>query len=392
MRRRVLHVVGRMHRAGVETWLMQLVRKSEALALQHDFLVHAAAEAAYDQELLDRGCRIYRVRGSRRSLRYSRHLDSALANALADGPLDAIHAHEQLWCGPILEAARRAGIPVRIAHSHNDTVRLERFPNLARIGFGAWMRRRIRSSMTHGLSCSELAAASLFGDRWQEDPRVRIHYYGLDFERFLLTAESARVRHSLGIPSGSKVLGHIGRCEPQKNQRKLLEVFREACRLHSGLHLLLIGEGAMESSIRSYIGATGLSSRVTWLRNRADIPALMVSAMDVFLLPSLHEGLPLVLLEAQAAGLPCLFSSEITAEADLFPESNRRLSHRRPCAEWVCALEHLLQVPRPDRALRIKLLSSGPFSAQASLCNLAALYRCSPIEAAPLLHPQEVCR
>jgi len=375
MKRRVLHVVGGMHRAGIETWLVQVVRRFEGLRVQQDFLVHAQDDAAYDREIESRGCRIYRVRGSRRSLAYPQALDVAFRDALGDGPIDVVHAHEQLWCGLILEAAARAGIGLRIAHSHNDTLRLERLPNLARIAFGNAMRGRIGRAMTHGLSCSTHAAPSLFGPRWREDPRVALHYYGLDFERFRVPEEMGQVRRALGIPQGRRVVGHIGRCEPQKNQVFLADIFREASRERTDLHLLLIGEGGLESRLRSTIGSLNLSSKVTWLKNRPDVPSLMVSAMDAFVLPSLHEGLPLVLLEAQAAGLPCLFSREITGEADLFPETNHRLSHRRPAREWAGALSALLRQPRGGREARINSLGHSAFSAEHSVRSLCSLYR-----------------
>lgn len=374
MKRRVLHVVGRMHRAGIETWLMDVVRRSERLPVRHDFMVHCAEEAAYDRELIRRGCRLYRVDGDRRSVGYPLALDTAFAAALADGPVHVAHAHEQLWCGPILDAAARAGIPVRIAHSHNDTKRLERFPNLARMAFGVWMRGRIRRAMTHGLSCSVAAAPSLFGDSWREDPRVAVLHYGLDFGRFQLQEDAAGVRRSLGIAPGRKVIGHVGRCERQKNQRFLLEVFQQAVRMRSDLHLLMAGEGSLERELLAQIRECGLSSRITWLKNRSDIPALMVSAMDLFLLPSLHEGLPLVLLEAQAAGLPCLFSTEVTAEADLYPETNARLSHRESAGRWAVALQELLRAGRANRAVRLLEMSAGVFSAEHALRRLAELY------------------
>jgi glycosyltransferase involved in cell wall biosynthesis len=391
MKRRVVHVVGRMHRAGIETWLMQVIRRFEGLPVRHDFLVHTQEEAAYDAELAARGCRIYRVAGKRRRLSYPAALDAAFGEALADGPIDAVHAHEQLWCGVILEAAARAGIRKRIAHSHNDTLGLERFPNLHRIVFGAWMRRRIGGAMTHGLSCSALAAPSLFGPAWRNDARVALHYYGLDFERFRRPEETARVRHALGIPAGRKVIGHVGRCEPQKNQAFLLDILRQALRHRSDLHLLLIGEGALEQTLREYIAAKDLAGNVTWLRNRSDIPALMVSAMDVFALPSLHEGLPLALLEAQAAGLPCLYSSEITGEANLYPATNATLSHRRAAGEWVRELLRLVRLERPPRGGRIDRLSAGPFSVAESVRALAGLYDVEAANAAPA-RQEEVCR
>jgi len=389
--RRVIHVVGRMHRAGIETWLMQVVRRSQGQPVKHDFLIHAPGESAYDAELVERGCRIYRVEGPRRSFGYPGALDAAFRRILAEGPVHAVHAHEHLWCGLILEAARRAAIPIRIAHSHNETLRLERFPNIPRFAFGMWMRSLISREMTHGLSCSALAAPSLFGGQWHSDPRVGLHYYGLDFSRFSVCENAGPMCYALGISPGRKVVAHIGRCEPQKNQFFLLRILERACRLRSDLHLLFIGEGALESELRAVARELGLSSRITWLRNRPDIPEILVSAADLFLLPSLHEGLPLVLLEAQAAGLPCLFSSEITREVDLFPDTNAILSCRRPAGDWARELIALLRAPLPDRAARLEQLMSGPFSVARSTDSLISLYHSDPPAHPRVLFEQEAC-
>jgi glycosyltransferase involved in cell wall biosynthesis len=254
-----------------------------------------------------------------------------------------------------------------------------------------WMRDLISRAMTHGLSCSALAAPSLFGKQWRSDPRVGLHYYGLDFSRFSVCENTGSMRYALGIPAGRKVVAHIGRCEPQKNQFFLLRIFEHACRLRSDLHLLFIGEGALEAELQAFARKIGLTSRITWLRNRPDIPEILASASDLFLLPSLHEGLPLVLLEAQAAALPCLFSSEITREADLFPDTNAILSCRRPPGDWARELTALLRTPRPDRAARLEVLSSGPFSVTRSVESLLSLYHTHrPVPAPALLH-QEAC-
>lgn len=369
----IAQVVGCMRRAGIETWLMNVVRRLDQHRYQLTFCVHAEHEADYDSELLDLGCRLVRIGCSKRSPAYPAALGRCLQSA---GPFDVIHSHEHQISGVILGVARSLGIPSRIAHSHNDTSRQDSLPNLPRFTYRAIMRRLIRKHATHGLACSELAAPSLFGSDWRRDSRFQILPYGFDFDRFAKARSNSAMRTELGIPSDRWVIGHVGRMEPQKNHSFLLEIAARLRVLDPRCHFLFVGDGSLRPAIEATIARNGMADHVTVLPSRPDVPELLVNAVDCFLFPSLHEGLPLALIEAQAAARPCVFSDTITPEANLFPRSNRVLSLNRTPEEWAASIRELRDRPSATgcSAERARRLQQTPMAIEESARRLEMLY------------------
>lgn len=370
---RVLHVVGRMHRAGIETWLMTLTRLLDRREVQFDFCVNTLQEQDYDAEIIGLGAGLHRIVAYRHSPRYFAELADILR---VRGPFDVIHCHEHLRSGSILACARRAGVGVRIAHSHNDTTVQDSIRRPHRWCFSLAMRRLIASQMTAGLSCSAKAAPSLFGSRWKAIASHQLLPYGFDFRRFLAKPTSLEIRAQLGIPAGRQVIGHVGRLESQKNHDLILSVVGRLVERGKDIHALLLGDGSRKAELRGQIQDRGLGPRVTLAGNRGDVVELMRSAMDCFLFPSIHEGLPLALVEAQAAGLPAVVSSAVTAEANLFPSTNRILGLDRPLDEWCDAVEQALRLGAiPDVLARIEQLRAGPMSIESNLTTLLACYQ-----------------
>lgn len=369
----IIHVVGRMRRAGIETWLMNVVRRMNPGRFRFTFLVHTTEESEYDAELRALGCRLVHLGTSKRDPAYPSALAAALRQA---GSFDVLHCHEHHLSGVILAVAHALAIPVRIAHCHNDTSRADRLPHVARFLFRAAMRRLIAREATHGLACSRRAAPSLFGDMWSRDPRVEVLPYGFDFRLIAEVAEDRSLRQELGIPANRWVIGHVGRMEPQKNHGFLLEIAARLRDTRPACHFLFVGDGAQRRKIEAEIQMRGLGDRVTLLDSRPDIPRILVNAMDCFVFPSLHEGLPLALIEAQAAGLPCVFSDTITNEANLFPASNQVLPLSQSAETWATQLCRIAgaEVPR-GRCQRVAKLMRTPLAIGASVRRLESLYR-----------------
>lgn len=368
----VVQVVGCMRRAGIETWLMNVVRRLDPRRFEFTFCVHAEQEADYDSELRALGCRILRVGCSKRSPAYSLALARCLRRA---GPIDVIHSHEHQISGVILAVARSLGIPTRIAHSHNDTSRNDSLPNLPRFTYRALMRRLIRRHATHGYACSALAAPSLFGSHWRDDQRFDLLPYGFDFHRFANVPVRLSLRDELGIPTGRWVIGHVGRMESQKNHQFLLEVASRLRDRDPRCHFLFVGDGAQREAIQAAITKHRLTDHVTILSNRPDVPEILVNAVDCFLFPSLHEGLPLALIEAQVAARPCVFSDTITREANLFPASNRVLSLSLSADVWATEILQLRGQPTLGTVQhRVARLQSTPLAIEESVRRLHALY------------------
>jgi len=251
-----------------------------------------------------------------------------------DGPFDIIHAHPHQFNGMILRAAALAGVPVRIAHSHTDTRGIDRRANPLRAAYLRLMESWIRRYATHGLAVSRLAAASLFGEDWESDPRVRVLYSGVDLDKFRLQrGDRELLRRELGIPAEAKVFAHVGRFAEPKNHPFLIEIFAAIGARMPHARFVLMGDGPLRSAIENAIDRAGIRSRTVLLGMRNDVPRLL-GLVDVLLLPSLWEGLPIALVESQAAGVPALYSDAITAETEELPHLLRQLPLSAAAAYW----------------------------------------------------------
>jgi glycosyltransferase involved in cell wall biosynthesis len=368
--RRVVHVVRAMDRAGVETWLMHVLRTLDPRVLQMDFLVHTDNLSAYDQEIIGRGSRLIRCTVSHRSAAYGIAVRSLLRQF---GPYDAIHSHVQHFSGYLLGLTRGLDIPVRIAHSHCD------YSN--RDSTAGWLRRRYiqlsRSGFdryaTNWLAASQIAGRALFGAKWGVDPRSQVMHCAIDLQPFRRLEAREEVRTSLGIVADEVVIGHVGRFETQKNHSFLVEVAAEASRRVPRLRLLLVGEGPDRPLVQDRVRALGMTLRTMFLGSRADVPRLL-SAMDGFLFPSRWEGLGLAVIEAQAAGLPCLISDCVPAEADVAPELVDRLPLATGAPAWADALAAVIGRRHARQAGALASVANSDFNIERSMEGLYALY------------------
>jgi len=369
---RVLQVLGALNRAGAETWLMNVLRHIDRDQFHLDFLVHTTAAGAYDSEVRSLGSRIFPCVGPRNPLAYSRALRKILRT---QGPFDVVHSHVHAYSGFVLRTARQAGVPLRIAHSHCDTSMLDIRSGAARRAYLALMNLWIQRHATLGLAVSRQAAVSLFGANWSADPRWRISYCGIDLAPFREQADRTAVRGELKIPANAFVVGHVGRFDYQKNHKFLIEIFATLAQRRPEARLLLIGEGPLQPTIEEQVVSAGLQERVIFAGSRPDVPRLMTSVMDAFVLPSHFEGLPLVLLEAQAAGLPCLLADTVAEETTVNPALVRRLSLSQSTDAWCDALAALcrsLENESHDEALRV--IEQSPFNIQTGVARLQEIY------------------
>lgn len=368
---RILHVVGGMNRGGIETWLMHILRHIDIQQFQMDFLVHTEQTCAYDNEIRALGSKIISCVGTSKPWLYAQNFKRILRE---NDPYQIVHSHVHHFSGYILYLAYQAGVPICIAHSHVDSSALE--------ANRAWLRRLylvftkylIARHASVGLGCSHVANADLFGLNWRSDPRWQLLYYGINLAPFQKRIDPGKIRSELNIPVDAFVIGHVGRFEPQKNHRFLLEIFALIAKQEQQAYLLLVGEGVLRPSIDKQVREMGLADRVIFAGSRPDVPELMQGAMDVFLFPSQYEGLPLVLLEAQAAGLPCLISDVITQEVEVVKLLIKRLSLSHSVSQWAIELWGLRNVVS-DQTNALELLATSPFTIETSLKKLENLYQ-----------------
>lgn len=332
---RVLHVVGAMNRGGVETWLMNMLRTVDRHQVRMDFLVHTAQPAAYDDEIRSLGSSVLSCPFPSNWLSYARRLRRILVER---GPFDVVHSHVHFFSGAVLRVAAAAGVPVRIAHSHSDTSRQDDHAGLRRRVYLRLTRALINRYATHQVACSRPAAHALFGARWTDDPRRRSIYCGVHLSSFSQRHARDAVRQELMVPHDAIVIGHVGSFQPTKNQAFLIRVAAKVINRHPNVYVLMIGDGPLRHDVLVLARELGIERNVRMPGVRPDIPGALQS-MDVFLFPSIYEGLPLALIEAQAASLPCIISDTIALEVIAIPRLVKQMSLSSSLEQWAEAVE-----------------------------------------------------
>lgn len=367
---RVLQVTSALDVGGIETWLLEVLRHIDRERFKVDILTGATQKCRLDDAVEALGCRVIRLRGLRRPWSYIRRFERI---AREYGPYDAIHAHIAYTSGFIMRLGESVGIPTRIVHSHNayNPIRASLSRTPYRRVMCYWMHRHA----THLLAVSQEAVPGLFGADHVSDPRCRIVTPGIDLDPFRAPVDRAALRNALGIPVEATVVGHVGRFAPAKNHRFLLEVASAVLRRRPEVWFLLVGDGDLRPAVEARAREMGLADRCVFAGIRSDVPELMMGAMDVFLLPSLYEGLPRVVLEAQAAALPSVVSYAIAEEAVVAGPLVTRLSLDESHTAWadaVLAVEERRAVT--NQADTLAAMAQSPFNVVQVVRELEKLY------------------
>jgi glycosyltransferase involved in cell wall biosynthesis len=332
-----------MNRGGIETWIMNVLRRIDTRAIQFDFLVETAEPADYDAEIIAAGGQILRSPLFRRRGPAALRLAEVLRS---HGPYDVVHAHGRHNMALPLSVAAAMRVPVRIAHVHNMTDSHDRDP--IQRAYKRAMKRLLLHSATWILGCSTAALESLYGEgAIPAHARLEMLPYGIDMAAFTPRPGRTAALRELGIPPGARMAGHVGRFVWEKNHAFLIEIFAELARRDPAWFLLLVGDGRLRSEIEQAVAAAGLGKRVRFAGVRTDVPDLM-SAMDVFLFPSLIEGFGLVLVEAQALGLPCVLGQHLPGDVDVDTELLHRVPLDAGASAWADAAERAAGAPRRD--------------------------------------------
>ncbi|MBQ3662848.1 MAG: glycosyltransferase family 1 protein [Clostridia bacterium] len=333
---RVLHSVSNMARAGIETMLMNYYREIDRSVIQFDFLANKPVPGEYDAEIRDMGGRVF-VSPGLNPLRFPRY-KRFVADILRDSPeIKIVHAHNEAMGYYALKSAKDAGIRVRIAHAHNTQIIKDYKYPLKMI-----CKQLLPGAATDYWSCGRDAGIYYYGEkRWNESGFIL--HNAIDRERFAFRQEERdRLRKQYGLDN-SFVIGHVGRFNVQKNHARLLDIFAEILKTAPGARLALIGTGELEEAVKEKARAMGILDKTLLLGQMADVSGWYM-AMDCFVLPSLFEGLPVVGIEAQAAGLPCFFSDRVTDEA-LLSKGAKRISLESDDAEWA---KEILSAKQPE--------------------------------------------
>ncbi|MGB3161820.1 MAG: glycosyltransferase family 1 protein [Carnobacterium sp.] len=327
---RVLHFQGRMGKGGAETFMMNAYRNIDRSKIQFDFLIYDDFKdvTPYNQEIISLGGNIYIVPNpNKHILSYIK----VVKQLLIDKKIDIVHSEIFFGGGINLWIAKKVNIRKRIVHSHaTSDGKGNRFPlQVIRKLF----HYLIKNNATDYLACSHEAGLGLYGEK---QPFIFVPN-GIDLEKYRFVPESKEhLRESLAISKEAFVVGNIGRFEDQKNHTFLIDIFEEIVKINPNSHLILIGTGSLQDSVKEKVENKKLSEKVSFLGERNDIPELL-KTLDVFLLPSLYEGLPIVAVEAQAANLKLVLSTEVSKETQL-SENVHFISLNKNAKEWATVI------------------------------------------------------
>ena len=355
---RILQSVNIMDRAGLETMLMNYYRHMDRDVVQFDFLTHRVDKGAYDDEILSMGGNVYHAPRLLmfNSPEYSRYMRMLFR----DHPeYRIIHSHIDAMSYFPLLAGKRNGIPVRIAHSHSSELE-----NDFKKPVKYFCLKHITDVATHNCACGHRAGQFMFGDR-----PFRLINNAIDLDSYGFSEETRmRKRLELGL-EGKFVVGHVGRYCYIKNQLFLIDVFNAIIRKRPDSHLLLVGKGEDLEKIKKKVNELGIGNKVSLLIDRSDVNELY-QAMDVFVMPSLFEGLPLVAVEAQASGLRCVASDKISSEINL-SSSIEQLSLDLGSEKWA---DHILGLDVTRNKNARKELSQNGYDIRLEALKLQQWY------------------
>ncbi len=366
---RILHVLYKLDRGGAETWLMHILRQIDRQRFHFDFLVHDPTPGAYDAEAQQLGARVIYCPYPAWPWTYARQFKRILRDY---GPYDIIHSHLSRG-GFYLFWAAHSGVPVRIIHNHADELLRQRSLSAAKKISIKTSNLLVDRYATMGLAPSNLAAIGRFGSNWQADPRWSVLFYGIDLTPFKANLDSLKVREELGIPPDAFVIGHVGRFAKQKNHHLIVQIAQELARQELHFRMLLVGIGPLRPDIENLVHQFGLQDKIIFTGPRPDVPRLMMGAMDAFLFPSFCETLGIVLVEAQAAGLPCVMSDTIPLEADVVKPLCQRLSLRDSASKWADAVLAAREA-KISQAAALHVVEESNFNIASSCRELGALY------------------
>lgn len=379
---RILHVLGTLNLGGAESRIMDLYRAIDRSRIQFDFLIHSDGPQHYEEEVKQLGGRIYRL-PKFRAYNYFTYKKAAERFFREHPEIQAVQGHMTSTASIYLPAAKKMGVPMIIAHARSAGVDTGFKGKLT-----LFLRRNLAEKTDYCFTCSALAGEAVFGKKAMEEGRVRIIPNAIEVGKYQFSSEiRGKIRKELQIED-QLVIGHVGRFSFMKNHKFLLEIFEEIIKKQKNSILLLLGEGECMEEIRSLAREKKLESQVIFLGNKRNVQDYY-QAMDVFVFPSIFEGLPGTVMEAQAAGLPCFVSENITNEVMVTPLA-RSLSLEKSAAVWAGEILDIFEkntVEGKNRENTLYTLQEAGFDVSTQAEEMAAFYETSKKKKLLLLVP-----
>lgn len=344
---RVLHVLATMDMGGIENFLMNIYRNIDREKIQFDFVINDRKKVdIFEKEIAKLGGRIYKIPAivEKGHFTYIR----ALREILKKNNYKIVHSHYNAISGIILNEARKCGIENRISHSHIALDKSFKYKGLSGI-YKRYSKSLINKNATLKFACSKEAGEWLYGDK-----KFQVINNGIIAKNYIFNNEVRRIkREELGIKEYEIIIGHIGRFQPQKNHKFIIDVFYELLKLDLNYKLILVGDGELKKSIEDKVKLLGVEDKVLFLGIRQDVNELL-QVFDLFLFPSLYEGLPVAMIEVQASGLQSFISDTISKEVDLECNLIKVLSLNQTAKEWAYYIDKNKIYKRENTVDKIK--------------------------------------
>lgn len=308
---KVLQMIGSLRTGGAEKVVYNFFRNMDHSNYEFHFLIYDVEVSHIEEEIISLGGNVYRI--ARPEKGYYKYYKNVLNIMIEKGPFDVVHSHRMFNSGIIMKAAYKAGIPVRIAHSHSARFQVKRtyFDKV----YHFIMRKTIKKYATEFLACSTDAGSYLYSSPFFEE-KGKVIYNGIELEKYKFdNSLRDEIRNKFNVKD-SFCIGHVGRFAEVKNHSFILKVFKELLMLHKNSKLILVGDGELKNKITQEAKELGVHDNTLFLGNREDVNEIL-QMFDVFLFPSKYEGLGLSIIEAQAVGMKCVISDTIPHEVDL---------------------------------------------------------------------------
>ena len=302
---RVLQIIGSMNLGGAENFLMNVYRKIDRTKVQFDFVVHK--QGVFDDEIKKLGGEIYYIKPLQKvgPIKYKKELKGIFDSK----KYRIVHSQIDQVSGFILKVAYQCGIPVRIAHSHSS----KNSNSFVGKIYKSYLQKKINKYSTKRYACSDKAGKWLY-----KRADFEVINNGIDINKFVFNAnERKKMRKQYNIDDSTLVIGHVGRFMDAKNHEYLIDIFNDYNKnVNANSALLLIGSGELKEKIILKVNKLNLNKNVIFLEGLTDVYRYY-NMMDIFVFPSIYEGLPLTLIEAQVNGLKCLISKNVTSQCQI---------------------------------------------------------------------------
>lgn len=363
---RILHISGKMDRAGAETMIMNLYRTIDRKEFQFDFVVFSKKPGDYDSEIKALGGKIHIIDEQNPISRMF-----ALKKLLMDHPeYKILHSHTLFGSAFHVFAGKMAKVPYRISHAHS-TNRISSRRILSSI-YKNIARKVIKEYSTNLISCSKEAENFLFPNQKE----VLVLPNSINTSKFAEIGETNKnfINEEFDLDNSYLKIIQVGRFQQVKNHKFSINIAKELKKRNSRFKMFFVGNGEMYEDVKEKVHSENLENDVFFLGLRSDIPKIMAGA-DLMIMPSLYEGFPVVLVESQSVGLPALISDTISKEVDLGVELINFESLDSPIEKWVDKLLRVKNKKKINKEIRLKILSEQGFDINSSVKTLSNLYR-----------------